>query len=634
MIKAKFSLFSSIFIIITILVITSHIFLSRVVIGLGLTDEDYLGLYIARVYREKMFTSPVYFVNHYNLHNISHDLYIGFLDLLFQDNYDMYLYASIFLKILATLTLFLLILLTTRNKLLAALATFLFGISYPASGALRLYVVGNEYLGVALMNLFFVAYYFCIKKENSWRLLFFASLTATLSFMAAPIRVFPLFIIVLLIELFILFKNKFSRIYPSVLRGSSIAAPGILIMLFSLKETAIGSYSPAGIPDFLKMVAAGNWWLMLNPFWGLGYTFLPIRYTMQLFGVIDTTHFSFSTYLNFLFQKPLILSALVSLLLTFIISKKKLRFFVILMSVNFILNILLYIIFSHNLSSSFNSFHGLYANILANYILSVSITCGIEWFLTGRRNQLVFLTFLAPLISLFFILSQWVFTRDMFIFQEGVHRYFVLPAIGSYLFLACLIVLIYQKAKTTKGVIKLVTSSMAVVFLLYIINVSRDEQYMIFQGRKMQGLDLKIQESMKQQTFNYIPKDKIQENLLFYIKFKSEKLGDANHWENIFNWYDLHMWMALKRSYFTGKAVEGCVATTWDINELRKMTRLQNGIKGFLYDDSGNKMGLCSSLNKKPSVSGKFIPLDNLFAFSIDQYKVIDITKEIRKDYE
>lgn len=641
--KAKTFSLILLFVVLSVLVIFFHKLLSDVVIGQLLTFEDYGGLQFVRLYIDKIFSDPIYFWNQDILHNVSHDFYIAFLDVLFKENYDMYLYSSIFLKVLATLSLFPLVLVITKNKLLAFLSTFLFGVSYPSAGALRLYVVGNEYLGVALMNFFFVAYYYSIKRGSVWWLLFILSLMATLTFLAAPIRTYPLFIIILLVELIILVKNRFRQFIPTILRASVVFIPSVFILMGSLRLTGSGAYGIAGIPDFLTKVANGNWWLMLNPLWGLAYTFLPFASMLQLFGKLDVVNFSFSTYLIFLFQKAFIIFTLVSIVLAAILAKQKLRFFLILTSINLIADILLYVIFSHHLSipkdlvreGGYDAFSGIYANLVASYIISVAVTCLIEWFFQGKKNFMLLLTFLSPFISLFFIISQWIFTRDYNMYREGTHRYFVIPAIGSYLFVACLIVLIYQKSKITNKIYASLANLLIFFLLLSIINISRGEQEMIFMGAKIQGLNLSTQQSMQNQAISYIPKDKLQDDLLIYIKFKSDKLGDANTWENLFDWYSLRLWMGVKASHLANSKIRNCIVMTWDASELLKMTKIQNNIKGFLYDDSGNKMGACGvSPTGQGSAAGKFIPLDHLFAFTIDQDKVIDITKQVRVDFE
>lgn len=128
-----------IFITLVFFVVFSQIILLKPIVGQGLTNEDYVGLYAVRVSKDTIFSSPVSYWMKVGIHDATHNLYIAFLDLLFGENYNMYLYTSIFIKIVATLLLYPLILLLTKNKLLAFISTFLYGISYSSAGALYLY---------------------------------------------------------------------------------------------------------------------------------------------------------------------------------------------------------------------------------------------------------------------------------------------------------------------------------------------------------------------------------------------------------------------------------------------------------------------------------------------------------------
>lgn len=617
-----------------LLVLFSQIILLKPIIGQGFTNEDYVGLFAARLLKDKIISDPIHIWIEIGPHDASHIFYIGFLDFLFGENYNMYIYSSIFLKIVATLLLYPLILLISKNKLFAFLGTFLYGISYPSAGALYLYVVGNEYLGVALMNLFLISYYFCVKKTKFWLLLLILLLTI-LSYLASPVRIFPVFAIIFLVEAFILFRNKFLNFLPSVIRLISIFLPITIIALANFNNLTGDVYTFRGIPSFFKLVTDGNWYLLLNPLWGLGYTFLPVAY-FHIFGRLDVS--SFTAYLGSLLIKPLIIFSFVGIFLSFIMSKKRLRFFLILMWINLVLDIIMFVLYTHHFKIPSNllveyagpSFDGgLYAGILASLIISISITSGVEWYLTHKKNKLLLLIFISPFISLLFIISQWLFTRQYYTYSEGIHRYFVIPAIGSYFFIASLMVMVYQRRKAFPGFLATI---LIIYFLFLIFNISKSEIAQVFYGKKGSGKDLKLQQSMQNQAFSYIPKDSIKDDLLIFIKFKSDKLGDANQWEDTFDWRNLTFWLHIKRSYLADGAIDGCIAMTWDFKWLQKMAKIQEGSQGFLYKNEGNQEVRCLRNGVGYSMDGQFIKLDNLYAFAIDKEKVMNITEEVKKN--
>lgn len=623
----------SVFVLLGLLVIFSQVTLLKPIVGQGLTNEDYVGFFKVRLYKDQMFSDPIRTWKTIGIHDATHDFYIGFLNRLFGENYALYLYFNILIKIVATLLLYVLILVISKNKLLAFLGSFLYGISYPSTGALYLYVVGNEYLGVALMNLFLITYYFSVKKA-SYILILLSSIVVTLAYFASPTRIFPVFIIVLLVETYMLIEARFRKLILPILRIIATFLPVILITLSGLGSLGGDAYSPAGWPDFLKKITNGNWYFLLNPLWGLGYTFLPAAYLRILTTVDISTLF---TYLQSFLLGPQIKLGVVALLVSFLIAIKPLRFFLILMFINLLFNIAIFFLYTHHFTipqdlvipyagPSFSA--GLYSGILAAFVFSISISCLIEWLLTQKKERLLMITFFTPFLSLFFILGQWFFTRDYYMYQEGIHRYFVIPAIFSYLFIASLLVLITKKFNKRYILLKVIFISF---ILLQIFNISYTEINQLFTGKKGSGKDLKLQQLMQNQTVGYIPKDNIKDDIFVYIKFKSPKLGDANQWEDTFDWRNFTFWMPIKKSYITNKSIDGCIAITWDFAELVKMIKVQDGIKGFLYNRDGNKEMNCFRDGKGYTLDGKFVKLDNFYAFSVQESKVINITEEVKK---
>lgn len=621
------------FLILIILVVFFQILLLKPIIGQGLTVEDYFGFYSIRASKDTMFKNPIEYWVKIGIHDSAHNTYLRVLDILFGENYTMQIYFNIFFKITATLLLYPLVLLISKNKLLAFLGSFLYSISYSSVGALYLYVVGNEYLGVTLLNIFFIFYFLCIKKTSSL-MLTLTSLSITLSFFVLPIRVFPVFAIVSFVEACILIKNKFSSFRPSMYRIIAIFLPNILIMLFYLKFSGTGAYDLQNLPIFLKRITDGNWFLLLYPLWGLGYTYLPVAY-FHIFGKIDISNFF--SYLSTLSHTYLIIFVPISVILSLFIPRKHFRFFSFLILVNLILDSLLFFFYTHHFSipdnlvrkysgPAFNS--GLYAGLVATFVISIAIVCGLEWYLTAKTNKLLFLISISPFFALFFIICQWFFTRDYYMYQEGIHRYFVIPAIGSYLFIAGILTIIYQRNKLNKQFLCL---CLIILVSFQIFNISKGEISQLFNGKKGSGRDLQIQKSLQNQTLNFINKDRLTHDMLFYIKLKSPIFEDANRWEDIFDWRDLTFWIPIRISYLLSTSIEGCTLLTVDYSELQKMAQIQSGSRGFLYKNGGNKEARCAHNGFNYVLDEKFILLDDFYAFRItDDLRVVNITDEIK----
>lgn len=131
--------------ILVLLITIFQFILLKPIIGQGLTNEDYAGLFAARLYKNSIVSDPVNTWLKIGPHNASHFFYLGFLDLLFGENYNMYLITGIFLKMLATFSLYPLILVVFKNRILAFLGTLIYGLSFASAGALALYSVSDEY---------------------------------------------------------------------------------------------------------------------------------------------------------------------------------------------------------------------------------------------------------------------------------------------------------------------------------------------------------------------------------------------------------------------------------------------------------------------------------------------------------
>jgi len=140
--------------------------------------------------------------------------YMGLLDSLFGLNYFLYHWSNLVLKILATVSLYPLILIIFRNKLLAALAVIIFSFSHSAVGPLEFVVKGSDYLAIFWMNLFLLMYYLIASnKLKGWKYYFLLFVLFYLSLAFSPIRIFPLIIIPLLVESFLVFTQ-----YKSLMR--------------------------------------------------------------------------------------------------------------------------------------------------------------------------------------------------------------------------------------------------------------------------------------------------------------------------------------------------------------------------------------------------------------------------------
>ena len=142
--------------------------------------------------------------------------YMGFLDSLFGLNYYSFHFVNLIFKIVATISLYPLILVLSKNKLLAVLSVILFAISHSTVGPLELVVKGSDYLAIIWMNLFLIVYYLIIVDKLvglKYHLLLFILFILSLAF--SPIRIFPLIVIPPMVEIFLIAATISSTLFTT-----------------------------------------------------------------------------------------------------------------------------------------------------------------------------------------------------------------------------------------------------------------------------------------------------------------------------------------------------------------------------------------------------------------------------------
>lgn len=302
--------------------------------------QDWLYLHIYRSFKfldTNLFSQLINSWIHIGLHETSHIYYIGILSELFGFNYQPYQIANILLKTAATLSFFPLILIIFKNKLLAFLATLLFGINSATAGSLLIIAIGEVFLAVTSLNIFLITYYCAIFKKTKV-LYFLSSLFFLLTFLMAPPRMFPLLVLIPLIEVYWLFNTrKLHNLKFSIIRVIIYILPVVLISL----PAPVSSCCPFTSRPLvlLKDIIDGNWHNLLDPFAGIGWTLLTNDF-WKFFGGLELETFkNFGEYLTFLFSGPLLIFGSLTLILSLILSKKPSKFFLLTFGLNFIAEI-------------------------------------------------------------------------------------------------------------------------------------------------------------------------------------------------------------------------------------------------------------------------------------------------------
>lgn len=178
--------------------------------------------------------------------------YLGGLVDIWGINYQAIGLTNITIKVLATVSIFPMVLIVFKNRLLAFISVLLYAISYSAVGSLEFAVKGGDYLSIFFMNIFLISYYLLVKKGLKTRWLPISCILLTLTLISSTIRSYPLLILVPLIEIFIWTQERTQiRAKIGLSRLFLLYLPFILAFIYkapfnNCNSTCSFKYSPKG----------------------------------------------------------------------------------------------------------------------------------------------------------------------------------------------------------------------------------------------------------------------------------------------------------------------------------------------------------------------------------------------------
>lgn len=552
--------------------------------------------------------------------------YIGLLESLVGFNYQLLRGANLILKILATLSLYPLVLILFKRRMLAFFTVIIFSISFAAIGPLEFVVKGSDYLAIIWMNLFLITYYLTISNEKvhffkrgfyKWEY-FLLLLFFLLALISSPIRMFPLVIIPIMTELFLILKKHFCLITVkrSVRRLLILYFPFVFFLLFAQISLYGNIYSPVII---FKEILNGSWFMLLMPISGIGYAFIPDGYWEKIFGLLITNNFK--SYLIFLLGGPTIVCGLLTLMLIW--SRNlvhKFFFFIFTITVNFTIQLLIFFVAFHHLKipTSSKLFYpdSLYSVIFGTYILVVSIMLFIYHWLK-RKNHDGALNAIWVGFGLLFIftLFTWLFAPVGTTFN-GSSYYLVVASVGSSIIMAAFLVLLYDKIKS--GRLKFLVFSPLLVFIL-IFKISDYEIHKKLFSLNENGLNADKQTVLQQEAKRVIEGYQKESFMLVYFDISDINGNGAFYYEGFLNSFPFFMHLHEDR------LIKGCIGTIYEDHNLvkiKKTIRIQDGVKGFNYS------ALCIN-EEKGTYNDLFFTSNDFYAFKIKGMKLIDIKRDI-----
>lgn len=581
----------------------------------GFFTDDWLFLSLYRAF----ITNPILDIldgwKNIGSHNFAHAYYIGVLHNFFGLNYISYHVLNQILKIIATLTLYPLVLIISRNKLLAFFSTIFFAIHYSPFGTLDNASRGEDFIAIALMNLFLAAYFYISKKglSNIFLMLGFAIWLVTTVFID-PTRLFPLVMLLPFLELFIFLRRK-KQIKTSIKRLLVMYSPFIPLFLFAPGAIIYQLGYITGIFGMLKM---GNLQLFLTPFASFGSMYIPREFWL-IFG--HPIYNNLGGYLQFLMLGPVFIFCILTVLLGIFVSKKPL----ILINRSLFLNIiagLVVFLFAHNWISLKETVRapvdpGTYIlpSLIGLFILILGFGLFLEWRKSEKKNNLLPIPFFGSLFSLGFIILTWLFADINSIFT-GVHAYLNIPAIGTSVALAAILTLFFERISSYKIFkLKKIISIFIVIlifFLYFKISAQSVDRY--FSHWLNNGLAAADQQRISNQFWNEVGLSKQYSltNLpLIYLETPEAYNDGAFYSETIY--WQLASWFDLKFNENKDMRFNSCAFEILGKEELEKFVTIEDGI---LISTK------CGKYEHK---------LENFFAFKLKNRNLIPNREEILK---
>ncbi|OGE42671.1 hypothetical protein A3B45_00510 [Candidatus Daviesbacteria bacterium RIFCSPLOWO2_01_FULL_39_12] len=556
------------------------------------------------------------------LHNTANVYYIGILSEFLGRNYLGYLVVTIILKIIATLSIFPIVLIIFKSIPLAFLTTIIFSINSSTAGPLDWISDGRDYLALTMMNISFIAYYYLIKKYSK-KLLILASFLFFTTYLMSPPRLFTLLLLIPSIEMFwLLYTQKLSNLKFSLIRLIVILLPIIMISA----NSPVSACCPIvkGPQWLFQDILGGNLYNLLDPLAPPAWTIFP-NYYWKFFGILDNYSLpNFVNYLGFLINGPMLIFWVVTVTLSLILSKKPLQFFMkvfVFISVSDV--IVFYLLSQHQPSAKLDIAH--LALILPPvlgtvYMLAIAIICFLEW---GRSElkEIKAAIFVGPLLSMIFITPMWIFKGHVVNSWTSIQTYFLLPALGATLFMGAILTAFYYKLKN-KPLFKYL--SIIIIFLI-IFNLYKTNK----------------EEIQKHYEGGSGPKINITEVALLYDKL-IVKLGEYAKAGDILIYFDENK-SDLSYEYFPQvltanilsnvihqrreRGTYGCIASFGSKDELIKSIQVRNNIVGFVRSSRCVDEDTISTRMQKVEKPW-FYKVENFFVFTVNNNDVTDITAE------
>lgn len=599
---------------IVVVAITQHSLLKSQ-LQYGFTPDDWWPLYEYKLLvNSDPITSLKQIWERHGIYTAYQIYYIGTLEKFFGFNFYNYNLTNQIFKALSVLSLYPLILIIFKRRLLAILAVILYGISFSPVGTLEITAKGTDYLAISIMNIFVIAYYYVIKgrlKGIKWTAA--ALVIMLIGLLLSPIRMYPMLILVFLVEAYLFFKTSDEAWRSRALKRLAILyCPFILAFLITPGSFTRFIFIHPG--PIIHFVSIGNWQMLLSPVASLGSTFVT---DWRMFGVYNLENFT--EYLSFITGGPIVIYAALTLFLAIILSKRPIRFFLTVFLTNLILELLTFFVITHqrtipsslqigyDLANIYPILGGIYVSVLSYFFYR-------EWRNRGTQSNVLLALWTSMVFSLSFIWLTWILSDHAIVFK-GIHSYLTVPAAGTSVFIAGLITASFDKIRALhfKMINQLCWISILAIILIYFQSDQATTNYLDSALRN--GMDAKEQQTIRNKLWDKVENYDSNIPNLFFLDTR-EDLPNGRFYE-ISTVANFGKWAF----FWSGQNKDRCKLPqfiVYDKEKLTKSVNLKDGKKKIIYPDS---CGVETTYGSQ-----------NFYAFKLMKREPIDIKKQLLEE--
>lgn len=585
--------------------------------SLGFTRDDWMFIYSYRLLGMdpilKIFDAWQIHGAHFTYRVFSAGIPYHFFGL----NYFAFHFLIALCKVCAVMSLYLVILAFFRNRLLAFLTTIIYAVSFSTLETVKFTTGIGDFLGATFMNLFLTYYYINIDNWHRQKVKTISLLLLFTSFILSPVRIYPILVIIPFVELLHLHNNLFKVNY-----FKSLIRMGILYLPFLITGTLfpgnVQTFAKAFINLYNIVVTENNWHIVVSPITTLGYMFLP----QQWWIILPRVYFkSFFEYF-YLFLIPTIAFLILPTLIFALFIKKKLSFISGVSLINlFILIIIFFLVVPQsnvvqNYKVDFNLNVVLIGIITGVFSLSLALNF-LRGYLIYKKERIYLGIFSGLFFALVFIISTWLFANyyhpvwaaDGFF---GLHGYLMIPAMGTSLFLAGIILYFFEGFKKIfKGNLRILIF-IPFLLLLPLFHLNQTIASSFFSYQYKSGMLAVDQEKAYQVLVEKIKITDLKRKIIFYFDTSDPSI-DSNSYLSI-------IWGRLEVLFLnvSDVAINECdlpIKVISDFAKLKSSTVVLNNTRGFLW--------------KNRCDVEVFININDFYAYKIENKSFIDIKNKI-----